>query len=201
MNHPPVMLVHGFLATPTLMRPMRGRIEASGRRVFSPALAPLAVQDVRALAGQLDVAIDRVRQATGVDRIDVVGASQGGIIALWWAQHRDGWARTHRMVAVGAPFRGTWAAAVGLPALGWCSRGIWQLVPGSALLAELGTVPAGARMSTIALDGDPVCPADRCQVDGADHRVFSAPFGPLKHQWMALSPMVARAVVDALDRA
>lgn len=200
MNVPPVMLVHGFLATPTLMRPMRAALARAGHDVHTPALSPLAIQDVRTLAGELDLAIDKVLWATGEKKLDVVGVSQGGIIALWWAQAQGGWERVDRMVAVGAPFRGTWAAAAGAVALGLWSRGIWQLVPGAPFLEGLGPVPPGATMTTVAVAGDPVCPPDRCTVAGADHRVVALPFGPLNHQWMALSPRVAQTVADALRR-
>jgi pimeloyl-ACP methyl ester carboxylesterase len=194
-----VVLVHGFLATPALMRAIRWRLERAGHRVYSPELSLLAIQDVRRLASQLDLAIDRVRHACRVDRVHLVGTSQGGIIALWWAHHLCGWERTDRMVSIGAPFRGTWAALAGLPALGLVSRGIWQLLPGSPLLDELDRpLPEGARFTTVALSRDPVAPAERCTVPGATHRVFDAPFGPLNHQWITFSDPINRAVIEAL---
>ena len=193
------MLVHGFLATPPLMTPLRRHLVRAGHDVHHPALSPFAIQDVRQLASELDLSVDRVRWRLGVDRVDLVGVSQGGIIGLWWAHHLDGWSRVRRFVGVGAPFRGTWAAVVGLGPLGWWSPGIWQLVPGSSFLEDLGRpLPDGAAVTTIALDGDPVCPEDRCSLDGARHRVLPGSAGPLTHQWLALSPTVADAVVEAL---
>jgi pimeloyl-ACP methyl ester carboxylesterase len=197
---PPVVLVHGFLATPALMTAMRWRLTHAGHRVYGAELGPLAVQDVRVLGAQLDATVDRVRLETDAEQVSIVGVSQGGIIAVWWAHHLDGWPRTARMVAVGAPFRGSWLAAVGVPFLGWCSQGIWQLLPDSRFLEDevVRPLPAGARFTSISLDGDPVCPPDRCAYPGAENRVFQSRTGLLKHQWLTFSGAVGRAVVEAL---
>lgn len=199
-RRPPVVLVHGFLSTPAMMFPLRRRLEREGLAVHSADLSPLAIQDVRRLADQLDATVERVRAVEGATRVDVVGVSQGGIIALWWAQHRDGWRRTHRLITLGAPFRGTWAAALGVPLFGLWSRGVWQLVPGSPLVAELVAepLPADADVLTLSLRGDPVCPPDRCRLEGARNEVFDGPGGPLKHQWLIFSRPVAAAVLGAL---
>jgi pimeloyl-ACP methyl ester carboxylesterase len=196
----PVVLVHGFLATPALMLPMRRRLAAAGRAVFQPDLSFLCVQDVRQLARELDASVERVRSDTGADRVDVVGVSQGGILSLWWAHHLGGWDRARRVVLVGSPVRGTWAAAVGLPLLGPVSRGIWQLLPGSGFLPELARpLPPTARVTTLSMRGDPVCPSHRCVVEGADNRVLDGSLGPLQHQYLALSRRVAREIGSALD--
>lgn len=200
-RRPPVVLVHGFLSTPAMMFPLRRRLEREGLRVHAADLSLLAIQDVRRLARQLDATVERVRAVEGATRVDVVGVSQGGIIALWWAQHLDGWRRTHRLITLGAPFRGTWAAALGVPLLGAWSRGVWQLVPGSPLVGELVAepLPPGADVLTLSLEGDPVCPPSRCALEGARNVVFQGPGGPLKHQWLIFSQPVARELLSALS--
>lgn len=194
MPQPPILIVHGFLATRTLMWPMRYRLARAGRAVFTVPLSPLVIQDVRQLAAELDAGVARVLAETGAERVDVVGVSQGGVLALWWALHLGGFARMRRLVLMGSPVGGTWAAVAGLPLLGLWSRGIWQLVPGSPLLDELARpLPPGAEVFTLALAGDPVCPESRCRVAGAPHEVFPVALGPLTHQWLVLSgPLTAR---------
>ncbi len=203
MTRPPVVLVHGFLSTPRMLWPLKWRLERAGHQVFSTDLSPLAIQDVRRLADQLDRCIERTRRVSGADQVDLVGVSQGGIIALWWLHHRDGWRRVHRFVAVGAPVRGTWAAAVGVPLFGAISRGVWQMLPGTPLVEELvrHPLPEGADVVTLSLDGDPVCPPDRCRLDGARNVIFQGPPGPLKHQWLIFSRPVADELRDALATA
>lgn len=201
MSHPPVVLVHGFLATPTLMSPMRWRLERGGRRVVTPELSPLCIQDVRKLARQLDATVEKARRELGQDRVDVVGVSQGGILSLWWAHHVGGWSKVRRLVLVGSPVQGTWAAAAGLPLLGAVSRGIWQMLPSSPFLPELDVpLPEGADLTTLSIRGDPVCPAERCAVRGAENLVFEGPPGPLKHQYLIFSRPVYRHLEEVLDR-
>lgn len=196
----PVVLVHGFLSTARMLAPMRRRLMRAGHRVFPTALDPLCVGDVRRLARQLDATVRRVREETGAARVSVVGVSQGGLIALWWARHLDGWAGLERLVLVGAPVQGTWAATIGLPVLGPISRGIWQMLPTSPLVAELaGPLPGDVPVVTIALRGDPMSPPARCHVPAGDNRVCDAPLGPLRHQWLVFSRTVSRQVLDALD--
>jgi pimeloyl-ACP methyl ester carboxylesterase len=174
----PVVLVHGLLASPTLMKAMEWRLR--GRPVARPSLFPLALRDVRRHAGELDLAVDRVRHRHGVEQVDVVGVSQGGLIALWWAHHLGGWPRIRRMCLIGAPVRGTWAAAAGIPVFGACSTAIWQLLPGSSLVADLARpLPPGAEVVTVSLDTDPLTPPSSCALEGADNRVLPARWSPL----------------------
>src|SRR5690349_3979696 len=196
----PVVLVHGFLASPLLMTPMRRRLQRS-RPVVTPELSLLAVQDVRQLASQLDLCVDRALVEHSAERVDVVGVSQGGIIALWWAHHLDGFARMRRLVMVGAPVRGSWAAFFGLPLLGPVSAGIWQLLPSSAFVRQevCRPLPEGAEVLTLSAEGDLICPPKRCSLPDATNHVLSGPPGPWKHQWMPLSRRVVAAVVGALD--
>jgi pimeloyl-ACP methyl ester carboxylesterase len=195
----PVVLVHGFLATPSLMAAMRWRLTRAGHTVYGAELGPLAIQDVRSLAAQLDATVERVRLETGADRVSLVGVSQGGVIAVWWAHHLDGWRRAASVITVGAPLSGSWLAAAGLPLLGWWSQGIWQLLPGAPFQRDLvRPLPPSARLTTIALAGDRVAPPIRCAYPGADNLVFPSRTGPLQHQWLTFSGAVGRAVVGAL---
>jgi triacylglycerol lipase len=193
----PVLLVHGLLATPALLRPL-GR-HLAPRATFEVPLPFLVLSDVRTMARQLEARVERVRQQTGAERVDVVGTSQGGVLALWWALHRGGFGRVRKLVLVASPVRGTPGALLGVPLFGLVSRGIWQLVPGSPLLTELTRpLPAGADVTTVSLTGDPLCPPHRCRVDGARNDVLAARWTPLTHQWAVLSPAVGRRVAEAL---
>lgn len=195
----PVVLVHGFLASPSVMWSLRRRLTRVGLDVHSPRLSPLVLQDVRALAQQLDRSVERVRRHTRSPVVDVVGASQGGILGLWWALHLGGWSRVRRLVLIGAPVRGTWAALAALPTAGLVGRGAWQMLPGSGLLQELELrLPADAEVVTLSMRGDPICPPARCHLPGADNRVLPHAMGPLAHQYMMFSPAVGRELVTAL---
>jgi len=164
------------------------------------------VQDVRKLAEQLRCGIEAICEEQGVDQVDLVGVSQGGIIGLYYLHHLGGNARVRRMVTAGSPLRGTYAAVAALPLFGLFSPGLRQLVPGSRLLQELAVpVPAEWCVSSVSVRGDFVSPPSRCAIEGAvENYVITGPVGPFKHQWMALSSAVVvevqRILSDGGDR-
>jgi pimeloyl-ACP methyl ester carboxylesterase len=198
----PLVLVHGYLSTAEMLAPLAARLRARGFDVHSADLSPLCIQDVRQLAVELGASIDRVLERTGAAQCQLVGLSQGGIIALYYAKFLDTGARVARLVAAGAPFQGSWAPIAGLlatPWLGVVSRGVWQVMPNSQLLNELHNAPTPphVRLSTVAVQGDLVAMPDRCRLPGVKHTVVGGvPF--VAHQWLIFSPQVAEAVANDL---
>jgi triacylglycerol lipase len=198
----PVVLVHGFLSTRDMVAPLARRLGARGFDVHQPKLSPFCIQDVRKLARELSDGVGRTLEHSGSPRCDLVGVSQGGIIALYYLKLLSGGPRVRRLVTVASPFDGTWAPLAGLlgaPVLGWVSRGVWQLIPGSGLLGEIRKAPAvaGVEVTTIAIEGDLIAPPSRCHLQGA--RNVTVPGVPLvAHQWLILSLPVVDAVAEAL---
>lgn len=201
MDAIPVILVHGYLASPVLMKPLQRRFRQLGREAFTVSLTPFAVGDVRRMARQLDASINTVLNQTGAQRVDVVGVSLGGILGRYWLQELDGVRRTRRFVAVGSPFAGTWFALLGVLTLGLVSRGAWQCLPGSGLLQEIrGKLPIPC--TSISMRGDRVAPPERCRIPGGDNIVLDPPrfLSPVAHQYLVLSDETMRAIHQALTR-
>lgn len=189
----PVLLAHGLLASATLMRPIRRRLRAAGHDVhLVPELSRMVTGDVRHHARELDAAVERVRRRTGAARVDVVGASQGGIVALAWATE-GGWGRVGRVVALGTPFQGS-PVASHVRLLGRVLPGIAQLQPGSDLLRSLQAAPLERPVTSVSMRGDPVCPPESCVLDGADHVVVEGSWGPLSHQLLMIVPEACEAI-------
>src|SRR5512140_1353835 len=98
-----VVLVHGFLASAGVFRPMRARLEKeAGARVASFSHAPGL--GVRRIARQLAELIDRIPQGT---RIHLVGHSIGGLVARWYVQEMEGHTRVAQTISLATPFGGT----------------------------------------------------------------------------------------------
>lgn len=199
---PPLLLVHGFLSTRSAMHPLARHFRRSGRTVDRARLSPLCIQDVRQLAVQVGRSVEALQEATGAERVDVVGVSQGGLAALYYVRRLGGTERVRRMVALGTPFAGTWFAAIGVPLFGAVSAGVWQSLPDSDLVKELiAAGPAlGEDVVSIAREGDTVAPPERCRLEGARNIVLPGRLTPWTHQTMGISRTVARAAIDALDR-
>ena len=135
----PVLVIHGFLSTRAAMLPLAWQLRGLGYRVYRAELSPLCVQDVRRLGVEVGASVERVAQRAGVDQVDLVGVSQGGLAALYYVRRLNGTERVRRLVTLGTPFAGTWFAAVGVPLLGAVSRGVWQSLPDSELVRELAS--------------------------------------------------------------
>jgi triacylglycerol lipase len=97
-----VVLVHGFLASAGVFRPMRARLERqTTARVATFTHAPCA--GIRRIARRLAEVVERVPLGT---RITVIGHSLGGVVARWYVQEMDGHARVSQTISLASPFQG-----------------------------------------------------------------------------------------------
>ncbi len=195
-GNPPVVLVHGFMSTASLMWPLKKTLEKAGLNVSFCDLSFLCIQDVRKLAVQVQRRVEQVCAEHEVEQVDLVGLSQGGVIGLCYLKILGGSARVRRFIAVGAPVQGTAIARVATLALGLISKGVWQVWPESELIRSLeGPLPEDVDVLSVSIDGDSVCPPKSCHIEGARKNiVVQAGGGPLKHQMVVLSPKVLRLV-------
>ena len=200
MSAIPVVLVHGFMASPLLLRPMKRQLEKQGFVVYLVNLSPLSIQDVRHLAEQLQENIERVCWVEDVDEVDLVGVSLGGLTALYYQHFVAERRRIRRFVALGSPFAGTDFARTWLPVVGKVSSGIWQVLPDSAIvqqLAEAG-IPEGMTATSISMFGDQVSPPESCHLEGADNIMLKGIPSPVTHQMLIASPVAFRGILAAL---
>src|SRR5689334_633788 len=99
---PPVVLVHGFLGDPTNLLVMRRYLAARGVGSFATfAYAPRL--DYQRLACRLGDVVDAVCVAAGVDEVDVVGHSLGGLVARYLVEIAPA-TPVRRLVTLGAPY-------------------------------------------------------------------------------------------------
>ncbi len=97
-----VVLVHGFLASAGVFRPLRVRLEReAGARVATFTHAPGV--GIRRIARRLAELVDRFPPSV---RVTVVGHSLGGVVARWYVQEMGGHTRVVRTISLGSPFGG-----------------------------------------------------------------------------------------------
>jgi pimeloyl-ACP methyl ester carboxylesterase len=168
-RHPPVLLIHGFLGTRGSMYPLERRLADEGLCVFSFNLGALNSRDIRASAFLIHRKIESILSQTSVHRIDIVGHSMGGLIGLYYIKKLGGQARVRRLIMMGTPIKGTWAALAGVATLGLWSKSSWQLLPRSRFLDELsqGPLPPEVDVFTLAAARDWVCPLPTTRLRGA----------------------------------
>jgi pimeloyl-ACP methyl ester carboxylesterase len=97
-----VVLLHGFMATAGVFRPLKTRLERErGVHVASFTHAPGI--GIRRIAAQL---ADLVRKLHPAARVHLVGHSLGGVVARWYVQELGGHRRVAQTISLGSPFGG-----------------------------------------------------------------------------------------------
>ncbi len=98
-----VVLVHGFMASAGVFRPMRKALETrAGAKVASFTHAP--GEGVARIAKKLRMLCSRVPEGV---RIHLVGHSLGGLVARYYVQEMDGAPRVIQTISIASPFFGT----------------------------------------------------------------------------------------------
>jgi triacylglycerol lipase len=190
-GHPPVLLLHGFLGTRGSMWLLERRLLDDGFTVVSYRLGPFNSGSIIKSAEKVARRVEALLESAGVEELDVVGHSMGGLIALHYVRSLGGAARVRRLVALGTPFSGTWVAGVGVVAMGLLSPGTWQLLPGHPLLKELreGPLPGNVRFYTIRGTRDWICPFAGTHLPGSQQIIL-----PCDHAELVTSAEVYAAI-------
>jgi len=192
---PPILMIHGFLGTRGSMYMLERRLVEDGFVVVSFNLGTLNVRDIRRSAFLIHRKIERILAQTPSQRIDIIGHSMGGLIGLYYVKKLGGHTRVRKLLMMGTPIRGTWAALAGVVTLGLWSTSSWQLLPRSRFLDELaqGPMPPGVDLHTIAAARDWVVPLSTTRLAGANATTV-----PLGHSSLVVSEEVYRRIINAL---
>jgi pimeloyl-ACP methyl ester carboxylesterase len=192
---PPVLLIHGFLGTRGSMFPLEQRLTADGLCVFSFNLGALNYRDIRRSAFLIHRKIESILSQTSTKRIDIIGHSMGGLIGLYYVKKLGGHERVRKLILMGSPVRGTWAALLGIFTMGLWSTSSWQLLPRSSFLDELaqGPLPTSVEIVCIAAARDWFCPPGRTRLRGAARVTV-----PMGHSSLIVSDEVYRRLIAIL---
>src|SRR5262245_30001914 len=164
-----MLLVHGFLATPRALGPLATRLRRFGycaHRIDLGGLFGFNTRPVDELARLVADRVERLVHDHRCERIDIVGHSEGGLLARYYVQKLNGARRVRHLVTLGTPHRGTpWAYSGHL--VGRVLPSLRQMAPGSALLRDLtdDRFPASVRLTSIYSQRDSICPPSACRLD------------------------------------
>jgi len=195
-GQPPVLIIHGYLATRGSLHLLERHLTDRGLIVMSyPLGGPLLnIGDIRDSAGLIARKVESIVAQTGIARVDIVGHSMGGLVGLDYLKRLGGRHRVRRLILLGTPAQGTWSALLGLVTapLGLASL---QLLPGSPFLRELGErpLPPGADVVSIGAVRDWLAPLASTALDGVRHIAL-----PTGHSGLLVDAEVAEVVVRIL---
>jgi pimeloyl-ACP methyl ester carboxylesterase len=191
---PPVLLIHGYLATKGSLHLLEQHLARRGHVVMSFRFGLINLGDIRDSAGLVARKVESIIAQTGVSHVDIVGHSMGGLVGLYYVKRLGGRHRVRRLVLLGTPTRGTWSALLGLVTvpLGLASL---QLLPGSPFLQELSEtpLPKGVDVVSIGALRDWLAPVARTALEGV--RNIALPTG---HSGLLVDEEVADLVAGLL---
>ncbi|HVV48539.1 MAG TPA: alpha/beta fold hydrolase, partial [Polyangia bacterium] len=111
---PPVLLIHGYLATRGSLHLLERHLVERGHIVISYPLGfPVNLGDIRDSAGLIARKVESIVAQTGVTAVDIVGHSMGGLVGLYYLKRLGGRHRVRRLIMLGTPTHGTWSALLG----------------------------------------------------------------------------------------
>lgn len=200
-SYPPVLLLQGFMGTRGVLSPLEKFLRSHGRDVISIDLGFFNVADIRESSQTLSDKIERIMERFSkhheFEKIDIVGHSMGGLIGLYYLKRMNGHRFVNRLIALGAPFNGTWASFLALVPFGAVSKGLWQMLPRSKFLKSLRAHPEEAKESkvySISAKYDAICPPQSCRLVGAEN--LSIPVG---HGGLLIDKRVFQMVAKCLS--
>jgi triacylglycerol lipase len=120
--------------------PMAARLRANGYTPYIFGLPGSGLGDIAATSQALNAFADQVRAQTGAARVDLVGHSQGGLVARYYVRNLGGAAEVDSLISLGAPHYGTAVANVArFLGLGSCLGVVAcnQMARGSSFLNSL----------------------------------------------------------------
>ncbi len=195
-GQPPVLLIHGYLATRGSLHLFEQHLAERGHIVISYPLGfPVNMRDIRDSAGLIARKVESVVAQTGVTRLDVVAHSMGGLVGLYYLKRLGGRHRVRRLIMMGTPTQGTWSALLGLVTAPF-GRASLQLLPGSPFLRELEEIPLpkGVEVISIGAIRDWLAPLSTTVLDGVRHIAVAT-----GHSGLLVDAEVARVVANLLD--
>ncbi len=196
----PILLVHGFAdnrsAFTVLGRALRRRGSGVVHCLNYSVLTALT-GDVRSAAHELGREVERICEATGAERVHVVGHSLGGLVARYYVQRLGGDARMHTLVTLGTPHHGTLTAYL-LP-----TPVLLQLRPHSDIMTELAAPAPGCRTHFVAVWSELdewIVPQYNARLDHPDLLVINYQLSDVGHLSLPVDPRVVHTVVSTLTR-
>jgi pimeloyl-ACP methyl ester carboxylesterase len=191
---PPVLLIHGYLATRGSLHLLEKRLRDHRHLIFSYRLPRLNVGDIRESAALIARKVESLVAQTGVPSVDIVGHSMGGLVGLYYVKRLGGQRRVRKLVMLGTPAGGTWSALLGLVTAPFGMASL-QLLPSSPFLRELKECPLPEGVDVVSVGGerDYFAPLSSTVLDGVRHVAL-----PTSHSGMLVDAAVADTLVEIL---
>ncbi|MFI2208933.1 esterase/lipase family protein [Streptomyces sp. NPDC020141] len=196
-DHPPVVLLHGFVDNRSVFVLLRRSLARHGWRHLECLNHSPLTPDIRAAAALLGTQIEAICARTGRSEVDIVGHSLGGLIARYYIQCLGGDLRVRTLVTLGTPHSGTTVAP-----LASAHPVVRQMRPGSGLIEELRGPAPGCRTRFVSFWSDLdqlMVPIETARIEHPDLITENVQVSGVGHLAMPVHPAVAAGIRRALE--
>ncbi|MFI1398898.1 lipase family alpha/beta hydrolase [Streptomyces sp. NPDC020681] len=196
-DHPPVVLLHGFVDNRSVFVLLRRSLAQHGRRHLECLNYSPLTCDIRTAAELLGRHIEEICARTGHREVDIVGHSLGGLIARYYAQCLGGDQRVRTLVTLGTPHSGTTVAP-----LASAHPIVRQMRPGSSVIEELTKPAPGCRTRFVSFWSDLdqlMVPVETACIDHPDLLAQNVQVSGIGHLALPVHPAVATGIRQALE--
>lgn len=111
----PVVLLHGTGQSNGDFQELTSALRADGWVVFAPSYGIRATSPIEVSAEFVGAYLTQVLQATGAEKLILLGHSQGGLVARYWMRFLGGARHTHHFVGLSVPHLGTTIGGLASP--------------------------------------------------------------------------------------
>lgn len=190
----PVLFVHGYAGTEHIWRPLRSALTDAGFGHLVALRYNAFRADIHQIADWLVLQARRSMEATGVERVHLIGHSMGGLVVRDAVQNRGLRGLTNTAITIATPHTGTALARL-VP--GPAAR---QMQPGSQFLIDLERVRTDGRTRWVIVHGgaDRVVRAGAETFGAAGTDVLAMRESAAGHGSIARHPVVVSGIVSAL---
>jgi len=105
----PLILVHGYKGEPDDLKDMKQWLEDDGFTVYplDYAHGEVANGDIKQYAKALCFEVERAKNATGGEKVDIIAHSMGGLISRWYIEKFGGATNVRNLIMLGTPNHGS----------------------------------------------------------------------------------------------
>jgi triacylglycerol lipase len=193
----PILFVHGIVDNHSIFASLERALRRRGFSDLSWFDYGLLTSDVRRAASDFAVAVERLTEESGYERIHVVGHSLGGLIARYYVQRLSGHERVRTLITLGTPHAGTELARAGrlLPL-------VRQLRPDSSLIRDLAEPAPKCTTRFLAFYSDLdqlILPSRNARIEHPDLHARNVAVRGVGHLSLPNNGAIAFAIATALS--
>lgn len=197
----PTIVIHGFLANALTNLPIHYALRRKGFDTHDVPLPGLNTIDIPSASEMVAEKVNEVLGNSEAKKVNLIGVSKGGVIALNYLRHHNGHDVTHKAITLGSPLNGSSFIEVvkKLPKVG---KKAAEMLPYSDFMKKLHapTIKSTRQAEIISIyaDGDFVVNKEAATIPEA--RMVKAPTGnwPLGHYQLVIDPKNLSLIADEL---